>query len=240
MTIRRAMLLLAAGTLAPAALVHAKPGPEDAGRLLALGDSLLEAGDYDGAEASYAGIASWGWTSGALAHNRGLAALRAGRAGEAVAHLLDARRLAPRDAAIQQSLAAARAQAGIAARPAASSGRVFDALGSPGGIIALVVLAAVSGFAAVVQRRRREVALVLALGAVGAWCGAGAAWLAAAPRATVAARTSLRAAPAVAAGERMELRPGRSLRVGVRHGAWLRARVPGGPAGWVPASALVD
>jgi hypothetical protein len=96
--------------LAPAA-AHSKPGRDDAGRLLALGDSLLEAGDLYGAEAAYATVSSWGWTSAALAHNRGLTALRAGREGEAIAYLLESRRLSHGNPAIQQSLAAARVAA---------------------------------------------------------------------------------------------------------------------------------
>jgi hypothetical protein len=223
--------------LAPAA-AHSKSGRDDAGRLLALGDSLLEAGDLSGAEAAYAAVSSWGWTSAALAHNRGLTALRAGREGEAIAYLVESRRLSHGNPAIQQSLAAARVAAGIAIRPPPESARLAEGVGSPSAIAGLILFAAVVGLLAVLQRRRREVAVILAVAAAGAWGVALMGWWAAAPRATVVVETTLRAGPAAASREEVALRPGRTVRLGAAHGEWRHARVPGGPAGWLPAAAL--
>jgi hypothetical protein len=234
-----ARMILLAGVLAFPSTVDAKPARGDAGRLLALGDSLLEAGDHHGAEAAYATVVSWGWTSAALAHNRGLAAFREGRTGEAVAYLLDARGLAAGEPAILQSLAAARASAGIAAS-GFPGGRLLRLITRPAGILALVLIAAALGLGAVLQRRRRELALVLAVAAGAAWALGASAWVSSAPRGTVLSATSLRASPASASAERMALRAGRTVVLGREYGQWVRVRVPNGPGGWVPAATLAE
>ncbi len=230
------MLRLLILALALTGSASAKPGGGEADRLLALGDSLARAGDHDGAEAAYATAESWGWTSAALAHNRGLAALRAGRVGAAVGHLLRARRLSPADRSILQSLAAARSAAGVTASTEGEGWALARAAARPAGVGGLIALAAIAGLGAVVAaRRRRALALTLAGAAGVAWMVAASAWYDAAPRGTAVATTIVRQAPAAAAHARATLRPGRSARLGSVQGAWVRVHVPGGASGWAPA-----
>jgi len=203
-------------------------------QLLALGDSLAASGDLDGAEAAYAAADDAGAASAALAHNRGIAALAAGRVGEAVAHLLRARRLAPDDPSVLRSLAAARTQAGVAATPESPAWRIARIAARPAGVGGLAALAAVAGVAAVLARRRRPGALALAGVAALAWGLAAAAWLDAAPRGTVLAETPVRSAPAAGAAALATITPGRTVRLGVAHGDWRRV----GRVGWASVEAV--
>ena len=226
-----------------ALLLLGPPAAEDrpeAERLFQLGLDLVAEGDTVGALAAWDGAEATGWTSAALAYNRGTVALAQGDVGTARLALERAARLDARTPAIASALAEARDRAGDAPSPVEPVVRTARATIGPVGIVlgALVLYSLALALAVHAWRRRTRplaisasVSTVLALGAVGL---AILVLRDASPSRAIALSDGVvHEAPSPTAAESGRLRAGSDVELGDVRGDWRAVRV-GDLDGWVP------
>lgn len=226
-----------------ALLLLAPPAAEDraqAERLFQLGLELVAEGDTVGALAAWDGAAATGWTSAALAYNRGAVALAQGDLGAARLALERAARLDARTPAIASALAEVRDRAGDAPAPAEAAVRAARATLGPLGVVlgalALYALALALGVRAARRRTRALVAGTVAGAAlaIGALALAALVLSDASPsRAVALSDGAVRDAPSPTAVETGRLRAGAGVELGAVRGDWQAVRAEG-LDGWVP------
>lgn len=212
----------------------------EAERLFQLGIELVAEGDTAGAVAAWDGAEATGWTSAALAYNRGTVALAQGDLGAARLALERAARLDARTPEITSALAEVRDRAGDAPSPVEPVVRMMRATVGPVGLVlgtlVLYALALALGVAAV-RRRTRPLVLGAGVSAALALCAVGLAVLvlrdASPSRAVALSDGVVRDAPSPTAPESGPLRAGASVELGDARGDWQAVQV-GDVGGWVP------
>lgn len=211
----------------------------------------LEAGRAGEAAAALRALAEEQGTSANLQLDLGIAEFAAGRVGEAILALERAHWLAPQDGEITAALEAARERAGLGVSlvPAWSRGR--DLLSADGwailGAMALAISCAGASsrllFRSGVVRVRRGIAAATIL-ATGITLGAALACVSLALEArdgiSVASGVSLRVAPFEGAESRGALSEGERVRMGDRHGGFVRVRTGDGRDGWAPRESIAS
>ncbi|MGC9320188.1 MAG: tetratricopeptide repeat protein [Armatimonadota bacterium] len=233
-----------------AALAQAEGGPlAEANRLYARGEFTAAAGAYR--EALQAGY------DGARVHyNLANALHRSGRLGEAIAHYLAARRMAPRDPDIRANLQQALRQRplGPPAPPPSwlhalwttATGRLT--LNELAGAAAACYWLAMAGLAALLlglgpRRRMMRAAIVLgALALIATTLGVGRWWREhrTAEGVVVAETAELRTGPGESFESVQTLSEGWTLQVREREGDWWRVTAEGGSSGWLRAAAATS
>ena len=240
------MLLLVAG------VVWAAPDPA---ALYNEANALYRAGDFESARSRYLEAVSAGAQDARLYYNLGNACFKAGHIGDAVLWFERARRLEPRDEDIRANLDFVNAvkQDRETEEPNALWGALVAAIGFPT-INELCVLLAVLAAAAVALSAWRLLRPQPARGPLLAmtFSTAGAAGLVAlllagriyaqesTTEAVVVVReATARSGPDAAQTAVFVIHEGTKVQLSRREAGWALVRLPSGPLGWLPDSALM-
>ncbi|HEU5040000.1 MAG TPA: hypothetical protein VFT84_04205, partial [Gemmatimonadales bacterium] len=217
-----AAILLALGVAAPGRAQA--PSPE----------ALYTEGSLGAAAEGFASRAASAPSDPANWYDLGAAYYRLGQDGRAAAAWVQARRLAPRNAAIRQALR-------LTPPPDATSSRwTWSPPVTPEELLLLGTLGWLAGWIgwAWVPRHRERWVVLLAFAAIAAGSGLALRIWYRRPVAIVLDRSSIRVSPHGLAPPLGPLEPGGAVRVLRRNPGWLLVRLPGEQRGWVPDAAV--
>ncbi len=240
--------------MAALALLASLVCAQDTADPLAKGEERYRLGDFEGAVAAYREALASGLDGARVQYNLGNALYRAGKPGEAIAHWLAARTLAPRDADIRANLQRAlleRPQGPPAPSPSwlhALVSWAIDALTLSelaGAAAVLYWLAVVVGIALLVRLRpsrslRRALIALAVLAGITTALGIGRWWCYHQVRraVVVAESTTINTGPGESFGAAQTVSEGCILRIVGEDSGWTKVVAEGGARGWVRDEAV--